>query len=138
MKPIESFKKLEKGQKALVIIFIVAVVAVIADPKDEIKKEKEPDIPLTQHQIDSAYKAELIKKSFSAWDGSHINLVTLLKNNLNDAKSFEHIDTRYREISDSTLFVSMDYRAANMFGGLVKKRISAIVSLDGQILKVEE
>lgn len=138
MKPTTTPKKWTKAQRITVGVLaaIILMLIGIINSSDENSVPKKPE--MTQAQKDSANKAELIKKSFSAWDGSHINLVTLLKNNLNDAKSFEHIDTRYREISDSTLFVSMDYRAANMFGGLVKKRITAIVTLDGQILKVEE
>jgi len=71
-------------------------------------------------------REEKIAKQFSLWDGSHKELVRLVKNDLNDAGSFEHIETTYRINKDHTpgqdiLFIKMDFRAKNAFGGVIKK-----------------
>jgi len=65
-----------------------------------------------------------VKEQFSAWDGSHRALVDLLKKNLNDAKSFEHVETRYSDKGDH-LIIKMTYRAKNGFGGLVLQNVTA-------------
>jgi len=65
-----------------------------------------------------------IDSQFSAWDGSHIYLVKLLKENLNDPKSFEHVETTYVDNGDH-LIIKMTYRAKNAFGGLVLQNVTA-------------
>jgi len=65
-----------------------------------------------------------VKSQFSIWDGSHTELIELLKENLNDAKSFEHVKTTYSD-SGKGLVVRMRYRAKNAFGGMVMQSITA-------------
>jgi len=43
---------------------------------------------------------EWVERQFNAWDGSNIYLVKLVKENMNDPKSFEHIETRYKYPGD--------------------------------------
>ena len=40
-----------------------------------------------------------VSGQFSFWDGSHSDFNKLIKKNLNDEKSFKHIETNYIEIS---------------------------------------
>lgn len=67
----------------------------------------------------------LIEKHFSAWDGSHIELVKKVKSNLKDPDSYEHINTTYR-IEGDTIWVFMNYRAKNSFGGYTTGGITGI------------
>ena len=43
---------------------------------------------------------------FNVWNGSHIELTKLIKQNLNDEKSYKHIETTYSEITDQFLLES--------------------------------
>lgn len=73
-------------------------------------------------------KAQEYKKwkdaQFSAWDGSHIALVKLVKENMNDPKSFEHVETKFRDDGDG-LTIVMKYRGKNAFGGLILTSVTA-------------
>jgi len=55
----------------------------------------------------------------SAWDGSNTYLVKLVKENLNDPKSFEHVKTTFSDNGTDSITIKMVYRAKNGFGGLV-------------------
>lgn len=65
-----------------------------------------------------------VKGQFSVWDGSHTNLVDLVEKSLNDKKSFEHVETTYKDMGDH-LIIKMSYRAKNAFGGLILQNITA-------------
>lgn len=70
-----------------------------------------------------------IEAQFSAWNGSHINLVTAVKRRMNDPKSFKHVETRYGDKGDH-LIVVMQFRGKNAFGGLILSEVVAKASLD--------
>lgn len=80
-------------------------------------------------------REERIKKAFSAWDGSHRNLEAWVKEAMNDPASYEHIGTSYREKGD-TVFVMLQFRGKNAFGGVVKNTATCYTDLDGNILGV--
>ena len=83
-----------------------------------------------------------VNNQFSAWDGSHSELASLIKKNLNDEKSYKHIETTYRiiyseelktEINDilksankstrveiGDIFISIQFSAKNAFNAIVK------------------
>jgi hypothetical protein len=67
---------------------------------------------------------EWVNNQFSAWDGSHVYLVNLVKENLNDPKSFQHVKTVYWD-KGSYLIVKMTYRAKNAFGALILQNVTA-------------
>ena len=71
----------------------------------------------------AAYKA-WVDAQFSVWDGSHTGLVDLVKENLNDDKSFKHVKTTYSD-KGTYLIVHMTYRAANAFGGIILQNVTA-------------
>ena len=66
--------------------------------------------------------AEWQRKGFhclSLWDGSHSEVVRLVKEDLRDPDSFQHIETRVSVVSDQGLHsFTMEYRARNGFGGM--------------------
>jgi hypothetical protein len=80
-------------------------------------------------------RTERILKHFSSWDGSHIGLTKLIKNSMNDPKSYEHVNTKYSD-EEEYLLVKTTFRGKNKFGGVVTNWISAKVSLDGRVLQV--
>lgn len=99
-----------------------------------------------------------INDQFSAWDGSHTVLKSLIKRNLNDEKSFEHIETTYIDVNSAErknqvnnilkqagysnrvdigdLFVVTQFSAKNAFNATIKSTAYGIVdqSADNVIL----
>lgn len=81
-------------------------------------------------------RQNLIYKQFSAWDGSHLQLVRLVKQNMNNPKSFKHIETNYAD-KGSYISVYMKFRGSNSFGAIVINTIRAKVDLKGNILSTK-
>ena len=71
-------------------------------------------------------RTELVESQFSSWDGSHRGLEKVIKKGMNDPKSYEHIETRYRD-EGTSIFVMTKFRGKNAFGGMVINDISARV-----------
>lgn len=65
-----------------------------------------------------------IEGQFSIWDGSNKYLVKLLKEHLNDPKSFKHVETVYWD-KGTYIIVKMTYRANNAFGALILQNVTA-------------
>ena len=89
---------------------------------------------------------------FSGWDGKHYDFELLIKENLNDEKSYKHIETTYRiiytedikseinkilktakkssrvEIGD--VFVSTKFSAKNAFNATIKNTAYGIASFE--------
>lgn len=87
---------------------------------------KDPDYVAPKPQ--KAISAEKqLHDQMSAWDGSLPPLVEVVKDNMNDPKSFEHDKTLYRQTAaDSLEFImTMTFRGKNAFGGVVKNVASA-------------
>lgn len=92
---------------------------------------------------------EWITSQFSAWDGSHTVLKNLIKDNMNDEKSFKHIKTTYidaateekkNQVNDilkqsgysqrvdvGDLFVMTEFSGKNAFNATVKNTAFGIV-----------
>lgn len=90
-----------------------------------------------------------IENQFSWWDGRHIKLSDLIKENLNDSGSFKHVDASYIDVSDETvqatvnqtlsdygfservevgdLFVIEEFTAKNVFNATIKNTAFGIV-----------
>jgi hypothetical protein len=86
---------------------------------------------------EEAKRTALIEKQFSAWDGSHRNLTSLIKESMNDPKSYEHVETVYWDMKDH-LVVRTTFRGKNAFGGVVKQSVKAKVTLDGEVFEIME
>jgi len=82
-------------------------------------------------------REEHIKKGFSAWDGSHRALTSIIKDAMNDPRSFEHAETVYWDMTDH-LVVRTTFRGKNAFGGIVKQWVKAKTDLEGNVLEVIE
>jgi len=100
------------------------IMLLIPDEKQEIENRK------------IAARKERILKQFSSWDGSHNNLKKWVKNNMNDPKSFEHVETTYTDKGDY-LLVYMKYRGKNSFGAKVLQTVIGTVDLNGNIHSVK-
>lgn len=97
-----------------------------------------------------------IRDQFSAWDGSHRKLKDLIVKNLNDEKSYDHIETTYIDVNSEErmnsvnkilsdagysqrvemddLFISTQFSAKNAFGGTVKNTAYGIASYSNQTI----
>ena len=118
-------KNVKKG--CLILFILVMIVFSIA----AITCENEPEKPLTKKEIHE----QNIQKLFSGWDGSHIKLTEKIKQSLNDPKSYEHIETTYRDL-DSFLIINTTFTAKNAFGGTLKKEVSVVSDTLGNITDV--
>ncbi len=101
---------------------------------------------------------EWIKSQFSAWDGSHTVLKDLIKDNLNDEKSFKHIETTYIDIASEDkrdyvngiladagysqrvevgdLFVMTEFSAKNAFNATIKNTAFGIVDYSEELVRL--
>jgi hypothetical protein len=99
----------------------------IAEIEEKIKQDEEEKIRIARRR--------LIEQQFSDWDGSHRNLTNLIKNSMNDPKSYKHLDTRFFDNGDH-LIVQTEFRGSNAFGGIVRSTIRAKVSIEGQVIEI--
>ncbi|MEG1255819.1 hypothetical protein [Clostridium sp.] len=77
-----------------------------------------------------------VNSQFSPWDGSNYNLVDLIKQNMNDPKSFEHIETTQSIEKGKGITLYMKYRGRNAFGGLIINTVEAYADYNTQVLQV--
>lgn len=85
--------------------------------------------------LENAQRAEKIQKLFNAWDGSLYALVKYTKKSMNDAKSFEHVETRFSD-NGTNLTVWMKFRGKNMLGAMVLNTITAKVDYEGDVIAI--
>jgi len=110
---------------------------------------EEPIEPeLTPEQIAEQLHTEWVEAQFSAWDGSHTALKDLIKENMNDPKSFEHVETKFLVLSTQELvdtvgqgeigdmYVYMKFRGNNAFGGLVLNEVEALSSYKNNYITI--
>lgn len=85
------------------------------------EKKAADDAAIVKAAADKGLKYKAwIDAQFSQWDGSNYDLVKLVKANLNDPKSFEHVQTTWKNYGVGTYIeIQMTYRAKNAFGALV-------------------
>lgn len=82
-------------------------------------------------------RSDMISDGFSSWDGSHIALTRMIKESMNDPKSFDHVDTKYWDMKDH-LIVIEKFRGKNAFGGTVINWVKAKCDLNGNVIKIIE
>ena len=78
-------------------------------------------------------RIEQIDNQFSPWDGSHIKLTREIKKTMNDPESFDHIETRFKDLGNE-IVVHESFRGKNSFGGLVVNKVIATVDIEGNVL----
>ena len=84
-----------------------------------------------------AQRREKADKCFSAWDGSHMELVRTVKAGMNDPSSFEHAKTVYTVSETGIVTVRMSFRGKNAFGALVLNAVEAETNLNCEVLSVK-
>ncbi|WP_407496810.1 hypothetical protein [Pseudooceanicola sp. MF1-13] len=103
----------------------------------------EPDAWRAHLQKEAKAAAEQVRKAeedqrragfhcLSAWSGAHPEFVDMVRDQLRDPSSFEHVETRVTPVDEAgqhNLF--MTYRAANGFGGLNVVIASGVYATDG-------
>lgn len=102
------------------------------EEEEKLKAEEEKG---RQKEIDKRKK--LVSSQFNEWDGAHPGLVIFVRNSMNDPKSFEHVETRYRDDGDS-IFVVMKFRGNNKFGAKVLNTVNAKVDFKGNVIEVKQ
>ena len=80
-------------------------------------------------------RKEKVKNQFSDLYGNHPGLTELIKRNMNDPDSYEHVETRFRDEGEY-IFVITKFRGKNAFGGTVTNTISAKVDFDGDVIEI--
>ena len=107
------------------VVVILWIIWAFSDPSSVVTEK-----PLT-------VKEQQINKQFSAWDWSHTVLTKQIKDWMNNPKSYEHVETKYRDMWDH-LVVLMTFRWENSFWGTVTNSVKAKVSLSWDILEILE
>lgn len=122
-------KKQNRMTLTLLAVIVLPVLAiVIFGGSGDSSQSSQRTKPVT-HQ-------DVIEQQFSGWDGSHKNLTKLIKQNMHDPDSYEHVETRYSEVDANTLYVVTTYRGNNAFGAKVLNKVEAEVSVNGEVLKI--
>ena len=78
-----------------------------------------------------------VSSQFSSWDGSCRPLVKLVKENMNDPDSFDHVETRY-SVDGEVVTIIMKYRGTNAFGGKILAYTTAKMDYKTQTIKIVE
>lgn len=75
-----------------------------------------------------ATRTEQVQALFMPADGQNYDLVQRVKTQMNDPKSFEHVETTYHDSGTGDVQVFMTFRGKNALGVLVLNR--AVASID--------
>lgn len=82
-------------------------------------------------------KAKFEQECFTGMDGYNLPLVNYVKENLHDADSFEHVETKFK-LMDGYVVVVMKYRAKNGFNAMRLNQVTAKINYDCQVIEVTE
>lgn len=82
-------------------------------------------------------RQEMIDKQFDPWDGAHIALKQYTRSQMDNPRSFDHVETIYYDDFDS-IRVYMTYRGTNAFNAIVTNRIGARFDLQSRALEALE
>ena len=126
---LERISGLSRKEKIIagVMVWLVAagIIGIISDAC-------ESDHSREAHaEATAAREAEDRRKGFhclSPWDGNHLDFKELVKDQLNDPDSMKVDRTRITPAGESGQHViSMDFRARNVFGGMVRSEARGLV-----------
>ena len=108
---------------------VLLLVLAIFNPAGQ---QREPAPPKSPDEI----RARNIERQFSAWDGSHRKLESLIKSSMNNPASYEHVKTVYSQTKDH-LVVRTTFRGTNAFGAIVTNAVKARVNIsDGEVVEI--
>lgn len=77
-----------------------------------------------------------IEDAFSPWDGAHVELKKIIKATMQDPGSFECLDSRWIEMGNGNIKVTMVYSGKNAFGARVQDTTTAECLVSGAVLRV--
>ncbi|WP_371380852.1 hypothetical protein [Sporomusa aerivorans] len=105
----------------------------------DVPKVKEEAKKKFEQERKNALKEKFEKQHLSAWDGSNRALEKYIKNNMNDPKSYEHVETRYSiDYDQGIATVVTKFRGKNGFGGVVANACIAKQNIEtGQLLEAQ-
>ena len=92
---------------------------------------------LTPLQIEAAKHEEWVKAQFASGTGGRAKLIVMVKNSLNDPKSFEYVSTT-RKLDKDDLIITMKYRAKNVFNAKMLLEVKARVSYKDDSVEIIE
>jgi len=125
-----KFKDLPTANKVSAVIAIGLILLVlfwIFGPSDS---EEEDVQEVVTHE-------QRIQGLFSAWDGSLYSLEKLIKSNMNDPDSYDHVETVFWDMKDH-IVVQTKFRGKNAFGGVVLNSIKAKADTLGNVIEILE
>lgn len=124
-----TFKKVATPNKPVVKVAEKKVEA----PKKELTKEEKDAIEYNNKvQAFMAWK----DAQFSVWDGSCTPLIKLVKDNMNNPKSFKHYKTQFRVDMLKGVEVEMEYGGTNAFGGMVRNTVRGYIDYNTKTIKI--
>lgn len=122
-------------------VYLVVEPSMIEDERDSSIIEQHEQEEAEEERAQEEREA-WISSQFSLWDGAHIAFEELIKDNLNDEKSYDHIETTYIDVDSDVmqilvneliseagysnrveigdLFISTEFSAKNGYGGTIK------------------
>lgn len=126
----ESEKTSAVRRRCGCLALVVIVVAVVINMFD-FDESNSPASPKTPEEI---RQNQLFQDGF-IWDGAHRGLTAVIKESMNDPKSYEHVKTEYSDNGDH-LIVETTFRGKNAFGGTVVSSVTAKTDLQGNVIEV--
>jgi len=122
---------------AAVSLFVCFLTAFICLISTAIIGRYMPENPSPESAVidPEASRKSQIEEQFSSWDGSHRKLEELIKSNMNDPASYEHVKTVYVD-RGKFILVKTTFRGKNAFNATVINSVTAIADLNGDIIKI--
>ena len=118
----------------------------------EADRDSEAEIAQNNKTMPTTTRTNWIENQFSFWNGEHKTLKDLIKKNLNDESSYDHISTNYVDVTSAEmaelvndalrsdgfsqrveigdLFITCEFSAKNVFNATIKNTAYAIVHFD--------
>lgn len=121
---------------SILIIFFTLLWALLSS--DEAGNKETDSTPSQASNLvkEEDPRAKKIQDQFSAWDSSHTKVEQYIKSRLNDADSYEHVETSAWD-KGNHLFIMTKFRAKNAYGGKMLSSFSANVNIEtGEIIKI--
>lgn len=115
----EKEKELERKEKKL----------------EKIRKQEADELVAKFEKSSSGYRDTI--ESCINWRGQVPSLVRVVRENLHNPKSFEHVETTFTGNSSNPVF-RMVYRAENGYGALRTDEVRAIISYDCSVLSLQD
>ena len=103
----------------------------------EVKPTVVKTVKLTPQQEESNKHDKWVEKQFTGYDGGRGKLIQLVKDNMNDPKSFKYVSST-RSFMGDDLIINMKFRGKNSFGAIVEQEVKCKVIYDDDSLMIIE